>query len=344
VTLAPKPSNLITTIFIPGSAQLDSNAGWVTAEDLFAELHRQTGRNVIADDYLRVYPRKDFQFQNARLLDVLNDVADALKSDWQPDGDFLRFRRFDDYTERTLDIPNRLLEKWVADRQGPGLTLDDLAEMAALPDEALDRPEISAALQWKLGLNEGWSLASMARKSLRFYALLTPEQRQKMKSSAGIALSEMNPDQVAQARQLLKRDDSVFYSSLSPVSPNRREETIPLTPDLMAKSRSFIRLREPGLYEWYETDAKLAWNSEFPLQAPVSEKTRAEAEAALERLLKSRGASPKAISDAKAAIAGPKIGVLSRLQVGTSFRLEMMNRDRGNAIPGFSANLVNGSL
>src|SRR5207253_5497313 len=60
--------------------------------------------------------------------------------DWSSDvcsSDLFRNAGF--YNDRLREVPNRLLRRWVASRREHGaLTLDDLVEIAQLPDAQLD--------------------------------------------------------------------------------------------------------------------------------------------------------------------------------------------------------------
>src|SRR5262249_51654331 len=132
---------------------------WIDSADFLAELHRRTGRNIVSDYYLRLYPRDDFACRNARLADALDRAAAAMKASWVPDGDYLRFRRVNYYAERELDVPNRLLKEWRDARARKGsLGLDELSEVASLPEVVLSDGDLHFAVVLKWGLEE-WPLA-----------------------------------------------------------------------------------------------------------------------------------------------------------------------------------------
>jgi hypothetical protein len=256
---------------------------WIDSADFFAALHRRTGRNVIADYYTRVYPKSRFSVSGKSLLDVLNDAADALQSDWQEDGGFLRFRRFNYYTERTLDVPNRLLRKWRDSRDQRGyLSLDDLSEVAALSDVVRGNDPLRQAVLLKYGLDE-WTLASGAKQLLSFYAKLPPAQKQALESDQGLPLSEVGPDALAEARKAIGGENM----------PEERIRAI----------RCFIQYKKPGSYAWIDSAAEKP--SDFPLRPVAEEKDREKALAAAESYLKNHGATPQQIERRKRDLLGP---------------------------------------
>jgi hypothetical protein len=92
------------------------------------------------------------------------------------------------------EVPDRLLVHWAASRRQQGmLTLDDLVEIAQLPDAQLDGVEMAAGakecfelVEWDLARSEG------LRADLRYLAEFTPAQRQEAMSSAGLAFARMS--------------------------------------------------------------------------------------------------------------------------------------------------------
>ena len=292
---------------------------WIDSADLFAEIQRRTGRAIVADYYTRAYPASSFRAQDEPLLDILNHTADILKSDWQADGPFLRFRRFDYYTARDVEIPNRLLRRWIESRRRLGyVSLDDLAEIAVRRDPTLEPSSFEQALSSSYPLEE-WPLTLAAREELRFYARLDPLQRQQAQSEAGLALAALTRDQY-----------TALVQAFEPPGDNTLQQG--------SGGRFWIRLREPGVFEWYDWVPETLLASGFPVQATVHEATREQAAAAVRSRLTSGGNSEAQIQSEIANIRGPGSGVLIRLQVGDGYVLEeSSNSDhrelRGTSVP-----------
>jgi hypothetical protein len=75
------------------------------------------------------------------------------------DAGWLQSRSTSFFDDRTKEVPNRLLERWAASRQKHGaLTLDDLLEIAQLPDAKLDGAEMAE------GARECWGLLGGATR------------------------------------------------------------------------------------------------------------------------------------------------------------------------------------
>jgi hypothetical protein len=281
---------------------------WVDAADFFADLHKKTGRNIVADYYTRVYPRNTFTVNNAKLLDTLNEAADALLSDWQADGDFLRFRRFNYYSEREMDVPNHYLQRWAANRARIGhMTLDDLVEAKnVVPENARHHQDLKRAVLIKYGLDE-WPLLVNQWGILKIYSLLTPVQRTQVQTNEGLLLGQLNPPVAREIVQEMQMDDK-------------------FTPEQIAQGRLHLRLRPPGKYEWRHFKATV---SPFPVQIVVSEPTREQAEAAIEKLYPGATAGIRGITVGDRAVRGPGAGLEAQLQVGDQFRMMAIEGQSG---------------
>jgi hypothetical protein len=271
----------------------------VDSADFFAELHKKTGRNVIADYYTRVYPRSAFTAKEEKLLGLLNEAADALSSDWQSDGDFLRFRRFNYYSEREMDVPNRLLRKWADDRRRVGyMTLGDLAEAnAAVSPNAQAHQDLKRALLIKYGLDE-WTLLANNRGILKVYSLLNPEQRRQIQTNEGLVLGQLDPSVAQECIQSLQMDST--------------------TPEEVAQGRVHMRVRPPGRYEWRRVryDA-----SPFPLKIDVSETDREKAIEAVRQIAPDAVENMRGISIGPQGLRGPGAGLEAQIQVAREFRM-----------------------
>ena len=113
---------------------------------------------------------------------------------------WLQFRSSGYYNDRLKEVPNRLLARWAASRRQHGaLTLDDLLEIAQLPEAQLDATDMAEGARECWGLAE-WNLSRgwFQRPHLRYLAQLTPAQRQQALSASGLAFTQMSPAQQQQ--------------------------------------------------------------------------------------------------------------------------------------------------
>jgi RNA polymerase sigma-70 factor, ECF subfamily len=175
----------------------------VTPADLMEAFHRATGLPVVGDHYTRLYPPAEVSVRNVPLFQALNQLADAMRLRWTlADGQWLQFRSASYYDDRIKEVPNRLLARWSAARQQKGfLSLDNLVEIAGLPDAQLDGAEMAEGAKEIWGLRE-WDLPRnpILRPHLRSLALFTPEQRQQAMSDEGLPLVKMT---LAQQQQFI---------------------------------------------------------------------------------------------------------------------------------------------
>src|SRR5947209_11796240 len=122
------------------------------------------------------------------LFEALNLIAATMRMRWRKEEDWLQFRSSSYYDDRLKEVPNRLLTRWSAARRLKGmLSLDDLLEIAQLPDSQLDAEEMAEGARDCLGLTE-WDLARHKTLSthLRILATYTPEQRRLAMSVTGL--------------------------------------------------------------------------------------------------------------------------------------------------------------
>jgi RNA polymerase sigma-70 factor, ECF subfamily len=196
ITVRPQPS--CSTIGNSGEDAAPEPRG--TTADVLEALHRAAGLPIIADYYTRLYRPEAVSVQSMLLFDALNHLADEMRLRWSKDGSWLQFRSTSYYDDRLKEVPNRLLSRWSESRRQHGaLTLDDLCEIALLPDTQLDAAEMAEGARDCFGLAE-WDLArnENLRPHLRYLAGFTPEQRQKAMSDGGLPFAAMSLSQQQQ--------------------------------------------------------------------------------------------------------------------------------------------------
>jgi hypothetical protein len=166
----------------------------VTTADVLEALHEATGMPIAADYYTRLYPVPSVTERNQPLFDALNRLSDTMRLRWRRDGGWLQFRSTTFYDDRLKEVPNRLLQRWAAARRQAGmLALDELVEIARLPDAQLDGADMAEGAKQLFGLEE-WELPRnwALRRHLRYLGELTPEQRQAAAGPAGLPFGHMS--------------------------------------------------------------------------------------------------------------------------------------------------------
>jgi hypothetical protein len=185
---------------------------------------------VVADFYTHLYAPEAVSVENQPLFDALNTLADTMRMRWQPEagsreavtqrtprrgGTWLQFRSVSFYDDRLKEVPNRLLARWATARRSHGrLTLDDILEIAQLPDAPLDAASMAEGAKELWGLAE-WDLACYKpqRQHLHFLSALSPAQRQEAMSDQGLPFSRMTlPQQQQFLAFALQHDDRPLRS------------------------------------------------------------------------------------------------------------------------------------
>ena len=194
VTIQPK-----ATCTLPAALyEQDRDGPRVTSADVLETLHKVTGQNIVADYFTRVYEPGDVSVVNASLFDALCRLADAMRMRWKRESGWLQFRSTGYFNEKRMEVSNIALSRWAASRrEHDALTLNDLTEIAQLSDTQLNSGGMSSGARAVFGLTE-WHIArNLRRPDLRFFALLTPQQRDAAKTERGLPFAEMSAAQQA---------------------------------------------------------------------------------------------------------------------------------------------------
>jgi RNA polymerase sigma-70 factor, ECF subfamily len=200
VTVAPPPSCRLSPA--DDTASKTASEPRVTSADVLAEIHQATGLPIVSDYYTRLYSPETVSIHGMPAFDALNSLADAMRLRWSkdPDGGWLQFRSASFFDDRLKEVPNRLLARWAAARRQHGvLTLDDLIDIAQLPDSQLDAKEMAEGARAIFGLAE-WDVAcsKAQRPHLRYLATFTPAQRLEAMSPACLPFTRMSLNQQQQ--------------------------------------------------------------------------------------------------------------------------------------------------
>jgi hypothetical protein len=235
----------------PGSAPEPK----VSSAEVLEALHRATGLPIVADFYTRLYKSTEVTLKNQPLFEALNNLTDAMRLRWSKDGRWLRFRSASYYHDRFKEVPNRLLMRWAAARRQRGaLTIDDLCEIAGLPNVQLDAGSMGEGARDCYGLQE-WRLAShwYMRRHLRYLAGFTPAQRQEAMSTSGLPFTKMSLAQQQQFMTLpLSKGEMPLYESL----------------EGLAGATLRVDYTQPGWYEW-RPPGRAAWVPRPPFSVPL---------------------------------------------------------------------------
>jgi hypothetical protein len=224
----------------------------VTPADLLEAFHRATGLPVVGDYYTRLYPPADVSVANVPLYQALNQLADAMRLRWTlADGHWLQFRSASYYDDRLKEVPNRLLAGWSAARRQKGfLSLDDLVEIAGLPDAQLDGAEMAEGAREIWGLKE-WELPCNGnlRPHLRDLALFTPEQRQQAMMAGGLPFVKMT---------LPQQQHFINHATLYD----------PLPLEVLAGAALRVDYTRPGEFQWGDPGMVWSWTRWFVIREP----------------------------------------------------------------------------
>jgi hypothetical protein len=209
----------------------------VTTADVLEALHRASGLPIIADYYTRLYKPETVSVQNMPLFDALNHLTEAMRLRWNKDAGWLQFRSTSYYHDRLKEVPNRLLARWSAARRQQGmLPLDDLVEIAQLPDAQLDGADMAEGAENCFGFTE-WMLLrdGSFRSHVRYLAQFTPAQRQEMMTAAGLPFTRMS---LAQQQGFIAR----AFDNADGAGLQSLEE--------MAGATLRVDYTQPGRFQW----------------------------------------------------------------------------------------------
>jgi RNA polymerase sigma-70 factor (ECF subfamily) len=185
----------------------------ISSADMLEALHHATGMPLVGDYYTRLFPAAAVPGGEQRVYDLLNECADTLRLRWRKDEGWLQFRSATYFQDRLKEVPNRLLNRWASARaarrrhsdtggQQGSLTLDELVEIAGLPDVQLDANDMAEGAKVLWGLEE-WDLARSPklRPHWRFLATLAPAQREEATGASGLVFTRLT---LAQQQQFLR--------------------------------------------------------------------------------------------------------------------------------------------
>jgi hypothetical protein len=174
-----------------------SEAGRCTTAEALEALHRESGVNIVADYYTRLYKTTDVTVKGVKLFTALNRLADRMRFKWSKDGKWLQFRSTGFFNERPKEVANRLLERWRDSVQKNGaLTGEDLVEIVQLTDAQLDSAAMAEGAKVLYGLKQ-WNLVATGnfRRHWRFVSTFGAQQRKALWEGKAIVFENMTLSQ-----------------------------------------------------------------------------------------------------------------------------------------------------
>jgi hypothetical protein len=276
ITLQPKPSCRLEIIPREAPSAPGDRSGAtpgaaaeprLTTADVLEALHQATGMPIVADFYTRLYKPDAVSVTDQSLFEALNRLSDAMRLRWHKEAAsgeaWLQFRSVSFYNDRPKEVPNRLLTRWASARQQHRiLTLDELTEIAGLPDAQQDAREMAEGARVCWGLAE-WDLAcnDALRPHLRWIAGFSPAHRQKLQQPPGLRFTELPFSQQQRFMAFAIGSDPKAIDSLTEL------ETAAMQVDYSL----------PGAFEWKAPERQ---SEGPPLLTPVRAATREAALAA----------------------------------------------------------------
>jgi hypothetical protein len=193
-----------------GAAAVESTAtggdasgwrAWPTLGQVAEALHQATGLEVVADSYVRSRVNPKTIAGRQPLVRLLDAVARDREYTWRKEGSLLLLRSRTYYRDRELEVPDRILRPWQKRAaRSEAAPLDELAELAASLN---DRQTLGMAMYWAWYLEDPWVAPPVStpfefhrlRRHLRFWAALSPAQRQQALSGKPLTVDRMTGEQ-----------------------------------------------------------------------------------------------------------------------------------------------------
>jgi hypothetical protein len=116
------------------------------------------------------------------------------------------------FWDKLKEVPKRDLERWRDDRVAKqGLPLEDLLEMASLPDPPLNSKHVAEGVRYLYGLWDWMTVAKgmsapTARGFVRFAASLSPTQRRSALTDEGLRFTALTPTQQTAYLRILPQE------------------------------------------------------------------------------------------------------------------------------------------
>ena len=184
-----------------------------------------------------------FDAANVPVGDILDRLSRLTGRNWRRDGAFLVMRSRDYYVDREAEPPATQMRRWADAAERGFFTLEDFAEIAALPDPQLTTLQEMAMREEFPVL---YSPLHNGRAHLQLWAILSAAERKKAQTE-GLAYKDVGP--AARLRFLLAETDPAA----------RQLSSTPANEEMIAGSRLRVTTQEsqhwkvrgrPGVSTW----------------------------------------------------------------------------------------------
>ncbi|MGC8861235.1 MAG: hypothetical protein ACP5R5_00505 [Armatimonadota bacterium] len=186
-------------------------------------LAEKTGLNVVSDYFPSLPVSMDAQERT--LGEHLETIRESFGSNWEKSGRLILLRDKEWFRKRTWEVPQVWIDYWTKRGElNDGLQFADLVQIANLRDEQIDHAIMltPSLVAMGAGANLGPADGGRNRWILRFYALLTDEQRTAL-ATRGLEVTSLSDAQWEALRKALAATGSAYAAA------SRGSQTIDLT-------------------------------------------------------------------------------------------------------------------
>ena len=172
-----------------------------------AALAEKTKLNVVSDYFPGSPPT--MASDEKTLGEHLEAIALGYGVNWVKAGRVIRLNDREWYTKRAWEVPEVWIRYWTArGKQNNGFQLIDLAQIGSLRDEQIDNTIMKNPTLVRLGAGD----AARNREILRFYGMLSDEQRAQL-SSQSLPVTSLGDDQWAALQKALATRGAAYAAA-----------------------------------------------------------------------------------------------------------------------------------
>ena len=203
--------------------KLPAQTAAVSLPTMLKAFYEKTGLSVVSD-YFPSLP-VSIEAQEKTIGEHLETIRETFGSNWEKSGRVVLFRDKEWFRKRTWEVPQVWIDYWTKRGElNDGLQFADLVQIANLRDEQIDHTIMlnRSLVGMGAGVNLGPGDRGRNRWILRFYALLTDEQRTAL-STRQLEAASLSAEQWAALQKALAAADSAYAAA------SRGSQTITLS-------------------------------------------------------------------------------------------------------------------
>ncbi|MGQ9456164.1 MAG: hypothetical protein ACUVRS_01535 [Armatimonadota bacterium] len=160
-------------------------------------LAEKTGFNIVSDYFIS--RPVSIEGGEKTIGEYLEMIRNLFGANWEKSGDTIRFRDKEWFRKRAWEVPQVWIDYWIArGDMNDGLQFQDLVQIARLRDEQIDNTIMLNPTLVNLGAGD----AARNRYILRFYSLLSDEQRTAL-TTTQLEATTLNDEQWETLRKAL---------------------------------------------------------------------------------------------------------------------------------------------